>query len=255
MRISYHVVSAPSPLGLLFLASTEKGVCRLEFMDRRSLKRTLQTRAADHPGAEWTHSVSDLRPLAERLDDYFSGVREGLDWPLDPSGDALQQRVWSVLRAVPFGRTCTLAQLCEAAGQPQGSRAVAAAVQRNPVALAIPCHRVVGADGRPTAYVGGLPRKKWLLALEGRFHALPNMEDNRVIAEARVVLQRPAGPVRRKVARARTKTAKPAINPARPGTRAPAAARAAKPASAPKAARPARPRTPALAAKPARGKR
>lgn len=251
MRIAYHVVSAPSPLGLLFLAATPRGICRAEFMDRRSLKRTLQSHATDHPGAEWAHSVSELRPLAEQLDDWFCGVREQLDWPLDPSGTEIETQVWAALRAVPFGRTCTLTQLARAAGQPQGSRAVAAAVLKNPIALAIPCHRVVGADGRPTAYVGGLPRKKWLLALESRFHSLPHPDDNRVIAEARVVVRRPAGATRRKVARAKGTT--PIASRPRTVTAARVAAPAAKSARTSAAATKSRPA--ALVAKPARGKR
>jgi len=241
MRIAYHVVSAPAPLGLVFLAATPRGICHAEFMDRRSLKRTLQSHAAAHPGAEWAHSVSDLRPLAEQLDDWFCGVREKLDWPLDPSGDAVQTAVWAALRAVPFGQTCTLTQLARAAGQPQGSRAVAAAVLANPIVLAIPCHRVVGADGRPTAYVGGLPRKKWLLALESRFHQLPHPDDNRVIAEARVVVKRP-------VVAARKKAAKPKAAAARSTPAARVATAVPKPARAAKS-------RPALVAKPARGKR
>lgn len=247
MRIAYHVVSAPAPLGLLFMAATAKGVCHLEYMDRRSLKRTLQTHAAARPGSEWVHSVSDLRPLAEQLADFLSGVRERLDWPLDPAGDELQRQVWAALMAVPFGRTCTLAQLASAVGEAHGSRAVAAAVTGNPVAIAIPCHRVVGADGRPTAYAGGLPRKKWLLAHESRFHALPDIESNRVIAEARVVVKRPpAAPPRRKTTRANagvTRARKPAV-----------ASSGSKPAS-PKPASPSRGRTAALAAKSARTKR
>ncbi len=240
MRIVYHVVSAPAPLGLLFMAATPKGVCRLEFMDRRSLKRTLQTLAAGHPGAEWSHSVSDLRPLAEQLDDFFSGVRERLDWPLDPVGDELQLQVWSALRALSYGQTCTLTQLAKAVGQPQGSRAVAAAVQQNPVAIAIPCHRVVGADGRPTAYVGGLPRKKWLLSHESRFHALPHPEDNRVIAESRVVVKRPVvAAARKKAARTRATASPKGAASIKPGRPAPASSSS----------------TAALAAKPARKKR
>lgn len=244
MRIAYHVVSAPAPLGLMFLAATGRGICHAEFMDRRSLKRTLQSHAAAHPGVEWAHSVSDLRPLAEQLDDWFCGVREQLDWPLDPLGDEVQRAVWAALRDVKFGSTCTLTQLARAAGQPQGSRAVAAAVLANPIVLAIPCHRVVGADGRPTAYVGGLPRKKWLLALEHRFHQLPHPDDNRVIAEARVVVKRPT-------VAARDKAARPKPTAARAGT----VTRAAKPAAKSAAVRTAKPRAAALVAKPARGKR
>ena len=89
MRIAYHVMSAPAPLGLLFLASTDKGVRHVEFMDRRSLKRTIQSHASGAPEETWEPSVLGLRPYADQLDQYFTGTSKDLDWPLDFQGDPL----------------------------------------------------------------------------------------------------------------------------------------------------------------------
>ena len=108
MRMAYHVMSAPPPLGLLFLAAGEQGLRYVVFMDRRSLKRTLATHEAAEPGATWEPSLRELRPLADQLDDFWSGARKQIEWPVDPNGDELSRAVWFALRSVPYGRTCTV---------------------------------------------------------------------------------------------------------------------------------------------------
>ena len=183
MRIVYHVMSAPAPLGLLFMAASEKGLRHVEFMDRRSLKRVIAAHATAGPGDTWEPSVLGLRPYADQLEQYFTGTCKELDWPLDPSGDDLSVSVWRALRRVPYGRTCTVAELAREVGQPRNLRAVAQAVLTNPLAIVVPCHRVLGADGKPSNYVGGVPRKRFLLALESRFARLGGLDENRVIGE------------------------------------------------------------------------
>ena len=183
MRLAYHVMSAPVPLGLLFLAASPSGLRYLEFMDRRSLKRTIASHDASAPGSTWEPSLRNLRPLADQLDDYLSGARREFDWPLDPQGDGLSLAVWQALRQVPYGDTCTVASLARAVGQPRNVRAVAQAVLTNPLAILVPCHRVLGADGKPSNYVGGLARKKFLLGIEQRFHRMGGLDDNRVIGD------------------------------------------------------------------------
>ena len=200
MRLIYHVMSAPPPLGLLLLAASEKGLRYVEFMDRRSLKRTLAAHEAAEPGATWEPSLRELRPLADQLDEFWSGARQQVDWPVDPRGDELSRAVWSALRQVPYGRTCTVAELARRVGQPRNLRAVAQAVLTNPLAIVVPCHRVLGADGKPSNYVGGLPRKKFLLALEERFRRLGGLDDNRVIGELTRRVPRPS-PAERAVPR------------------------------------------------------
>ena len=183
MRIAYHVMSAPAPLGLLFLASSDKGIRHVEFMDRRSLKRTIASHHSGSPDETWEPSVLGLRPYADQLDGFFTGTVKELDWKLDLRGDELSVSVWRALCRVPYGRTCTVAELAREVGQPRNLRAIAQAVLTNPLAIVVPCHRVLGADGKPSNYVGGLPRKKFLLAVEARFGRMGDLDENRVIGQ------------------------------------------------------------------------
>jgi methylated-DNA-[protein]-cysteine S-methyltransferase len=113
-----------------------------------------------------------LAEVVRQLGDYFAGGRESFDLELHPRGTAFQQAVWARLREIPFGTTTTYgviaADLAARGSAPAGaSRAVGAAVGRNPLSLVVPCHRVVGSDGALTGYAGGLDRKVWLLTHEG----------------------------------------------------------------------------------------
>ncbi len=170
MRVAFHVMS--SPLGLLFLARTERGLRCVEFMDRRSLKRTIAAHELDLPGATWEPSLLELKPVAEQIEDYFCGTRLGFDLPLDLAGTDFQLQVWRALCAIPYGRTRSYGQIAKAIGQPRAARAVGLANNQNPVVIVVPCHRVVGSDGSLTGYGGGLPRKRRLLDLEARFAKL-----------------------------------------------------------------------------------
>jgi O-6-methylguanine DNA methyltransferase len=211
MRFVYHVMSAPQPLGLLLLAAGEQGLRHVDFMDKRSLKRAIAAREAAEPGAHWEPSLLELRPLADQIEEFLTGARNTIEWTLDPQGDELSRAVWRRLRAVPFGRTCTVADLARAIGQPRNLRAVAQAVLTNPLPIVIPCHRVLGADGKPSNYVGGLARKKYLLELEARFAKLGGLDDNRVIGELTRRVRRPISPARAVVKpSARKRTAVPA---------------------------------------------
>lgn len=107
-----------------------------------------------------------FRFVQDQLTEYFAGTREDFDLELDPVGTEFQQRVWTRLRAIPYGETLTYAELAEAIGKPTAVRAVASANARNPLSILIPCHRVVGSDGRLTGYAGGVENKRRLLDLE-----------------------------------------------------------------------------------------
>jgi methylated-DNA-[protein]-cysteine S-methyltransferase len=107
-----------------------------------------------------------LDRTARQLDEYLAGRRRDFDLPLAPAGTAFQLAVWEALRAIPHGETATYGEVARRIGRPQSARAVGAAVGRNPISLVIPCHRVIGADGRLTGYAGGLDRKQALLSLE-----------------------------------------------------------------------------------------
>ncbi len=107
-----------------------------------------------------------LVTTARQLDGYFAGRLRTFDLPLAPAGTPFQQRVWSALSDIPFGETRSYGQLAKTIGKPSAMRAVGAANGRNPIAIVVPCHRVIGADGSLTGFGGGIERKKFLLSLE-----------------------------------------------------------------------------------------
>jgi len=108
-----------------------------------------------------------LDEVRQQVDEYFAGRRRAFDLPLNPRGTDFQRQVWLALREIPFGQTSSYGKLAHKLGRPTGSRAVGAAVGRNPLGIIVPCHRVLGADGSLTGYAGGLERKVALLELEG----------------------------------------------------------------------------------------
>jgi methylated-DNA-[protein]-cysteine S-methyltransferase len=123
------------------------------------------------PAEHATVHVGDSALLARarvQLGEYLAGQRTAFSLPLAPRGSAFQQRVWRALAEIPFGATWTYAELARAIAQPAASRAVGAANARNPLAIIVPCHRVIGASGALTGYAGGLAAKRWLLAHERR---------------------------------------------------------------------------------------
>lgn len=108
-----------------------------------------------------------LSEAARQLEEYFAGARREFDLPLAPKGTPFQQSVWALLRQIPYGETRSYGQLAAALGNPKASRAVGGANHNNPIAIVVPCHRVIGADGSLTGYAGGLDIKAYLLRLEG----------------------------------------------------------------------------------------
>lgn len=114
----------------------------------------------------WRQSDAPFGAIREQLDEYFAGARRRFDLPLKLNGTPFQQRVWRELEQIPFGSTITYAQLAQRVGKPTATRAVGHANGRNPVSIIVPCHRVIGADGKLTGYGGGMDKKKWLLAWE-----------------------------------------------------------------------------------------
>lgn len=167
MRLAYHVMS--SPLGLLFLARTERGLRFVDFLERRSLKRAFAFHAKATSEAKWEPSLLELKPVVDQLDGYFCGNLMSFDLLLDPIGTEFQLKVWRALSRIPYGQTRAYGQIARAVGQPGAARAVGLANNRNPLPIIVPCHRVIGANGSLTGYGGGLPRKRRLLELEARF--------------------------------------------------------------------------------------
>jgi methylated-DNA-[protein]-cysteine S-methyltransferase len=144
-----------SAIGPLTLHSNGAALTGLEF-DAPRYKLAASPRGEDRVLAE----------TRRQLDQYFAGARSAFDLPLAPRGTPFQLRVWNALRAIPYAATRTYAQQAQAIGAPKAVRAVGAANGRNPIAIVVPCHRVIGADGALTGFGGGLERKRFLLDLE-----------------------------------------------------------------------------------------
>ncbi len=166
MRIVYD--SFVTPLGPEALASDGRALLALEFgRPEEHLLPRLRERLA---GASLREGADPLG-LSSRVHAYFAGALDALaECPVDGGGTPFQRRVWAALRGIPAGRTESYAALAVRVGAPGASRAVGRANGRNPIAIAVPCHRVVASDGSLSGYAGGVARKRWLLEHEG---ALP----------------------------------------------------------------------------------
>ncbi|MGE5553344.1 MAG: methylated-DNA--[protein]-cysteine S-methyltransferase [Betaproteobacteria bacterium] len=142
-----------SPIGPLVVQVTESGLVRVEFVDERPVP-------------------SGVHPLLERclsqLDEYFRGLRQEFSVPVAQPGTEFQQKVWAALAALPYGQTTTYQALAAGLGDARAARAVGAAAAGNRLAIIVPCHRVIGKDGRPRRYAWGTWRKEWLLRHEQR---------------------------------------------------------------------------------------
>jgi AraC family transcriptional regulator of adaptative response/methylated-DNA-[protein]-cysteine methyltransferase len=156
-----------SPLGALLAMASERGVCLLEFADRASLAAQARSLVRWRGAVVVPGTNAHLDQLASELEQYFAGRRREFQVALDLAGPPFHLRVWEALRRIPHGRTLSYADLAGRLGRPGAQRAVASANRANRVAVVVPCHRVVGADGRLTGYGGGLWRKRRLLELEG----------------------------------------------------------------------------------------
>jgi methylated-DNA-[protein]-cysteine S-methyltransferase len=142
-----------SPIGELLLVGDGRSLHRLHMLDAPA--RTRLPRDDDAFAA-----------VREQLAEYFAGERQTFDVPLAMEGTEFQRAVWSALREIPYGETTSYGELARRLGRPEASRAVGAANGSNPIAVIVPCHRVIGADGSLTGFGGGLERKRTLLDLE-----------------------------------------------------------------------------------------
>jgi len=145
-----------SPVGPLTLLADDEALIGLHF----------DSDPAGQPQPDWVRDDNRFRQAVAQLDEYFAGRRRTFDLPLAPRGTQFRKLVWRALRAIPYGQTATYGEIARAIGQPQASRAIGGANHHNPLAIVIPCHRVIGADGSMTGYGGGLERKRMLLDLE-----------------------------------------------------------------------------------------
>ena len=180
-----HCTTVTSLVGPLFLAASGQGLVALEFDERLPGQQTIRPNPRDlrsERGSESERSTSDrarnkairfeeseraVRPYARELEEYFAGQRREFSFPLDLRGTEFQLACWRALLQIPYGETRTYADIARAVGKPTGFRAVGMANNRNPLAIVVPCHRVIASDGTLCGYGGGLDVKRKLLELEG----------------------------------------------------------------------------------------
>jgi len=155
--VSY--IRMDSPIGPLMLVADNTGLRRIGFVNERNPVRS---------DAQWRESVERLGETIRQLRAYFAGELQAFDLPLAPQGTPFQLAVWKRLCEIPYGETISYGELARRIGNPNASRAVGLANGSNPIPIVIPCHRVIGSNGKLTGYGGGLPIKEKLLGLERR---------------------------------------------------------------------------------------
>ncbi|MDO1528580.1 methylated-DNA--[protein]-cysteine S-methyltransferase [Fulvimonas sp. R45] len=149
----------PTPIGRLRLVADGQGLREVWFETGRHQRK---------PASHWIRDAAKLAFARIQLGEYFAGTRQVFDLPLHPLGTPFQLAVWRALARIPYGSTISYAEMARRIGQPQAVRAVGAANGRNPLPIVLPCHRVIGSDGSLTGFGGGLPTKRFLLAMEDR---------------------------------------------------------------------------------------
>lgn len=150
------------PVGRLTFGASERGLAVLAFGNMKDFGRS-----SHFAGTEWMEAEAKTRPYFRQVERYLRGETRDLEMPLDLRGTEFQRRCWEALVRIPYGQTRSYAQMAEAVGCPRGFRAVGLANNRNPVAIVVPCHRVIETNGKLGGYGGGLAAKEWLLELEG----------------------------------------------------------------------------------------
>jgi methylated-DNA-[protein]-cysteine S-methyltransferase len=157
--MTYYFKEMKSPVGVLKLVASNKGLVAILWENDKPNRVPFKSlmEKSDHP---------ILKETETQLNAYFAGKLEKFSLPLDASGTEFQKQVWNALLTIPFGQTRSYKQIAEKIGNPKAIRAVGAANGRNPISIVVPCHRVIGADGKLTGFAGGLATKKFLLDVE-----------------------------------------------------------------------------------------
>jgi methylated-DNA-[protein]-cysteine S-methyltransferase len=160
-----------SPLGLLLLAATTRGLVCVSYLDARDEASVLD-RLAARISPRVLAAPRRLDPARRELEEFFAGRRTGFDMPIDwHLASGFTRRVLQATARIPFGQVSSYARIAAAAGSPRGARAAGNALGANPLPIVVPCHRVLHAGGGLGGYTGGLERKRWLLRVEGREHS------------------------------------------------------------------------------------
>lgn len=152
-----------TPLGPMFACATDRGLCMLEFVDRRMLETEFKDLQRLLKAKIIIGSNNHLKQAKKEIKEYFAGKRKNFEVTLDHPGTDFQNQVWNGLLDIPYGETRTYQQQAQNIGNPKAIRAVGTANGCNRISIIVPCHRVIGKDGKLTGYGGGLPRKQWLL--------------------------------------------------------------------------------------------
>jgi len=160
LDVAYEL--ADTPIGDVLVAATPRGLCRISYRGEAEVERL-----AKDFGARVLRSPKPLEPVRRQLDEYFEGRRRDFELELDLVAPEFHREVLAELARVPFGETTTYGTLATRVRRPNAARAVGTVMNRNPIPIVLPCHRVIGANGSLVGYGGGLDRKRALLALEG----------------------------------------------------------------------------------------
>jgi AraC family transcriptional regulator of adaptative response/methylated-DNA-[protein]-cysteine methyltransferase len=165
MQINFKKID--SPVGVLNVAATEDGICWLDFADKPTAEKRLESFAKKLNASITQNNNLHINELETQLKEYFDGKRKEFTVKLSIEGTPFQKEVWAALQEIPYGVTRSYKEQSVAVGMPKAVRAVANANGMNPVSIVVPCHRVIGSNGQLTGYGGGLWRKKFLLEIEG----------------------------------------------------------------------------------------
>lgn len=150
-EVPVYLDYVPTDIGYLAISATERALVSVYFKDQR-----------DHPVC--SNAITEL--AKHQLCDYLSGLRTQFELPLSDCGTHFQRQVWQQLSRIPYGQTCSYGDIAERINNPKAVRAVGSANGKNPFSIIVPCHRVIGANGRLSGYAGGVSRKTWLLQHE-----------------------------------------------------------------------------------------
>ncbi len=163
-----NIAKISTPLGPMYAGASERGLCFLEFADRKMIDHQIE-QLQQRMKARFVQTTTPVLNTTEsQLEEYFSGKRQDFDIPLDVSGTPFQVQAWQGLQKIPYGETRSYQQQAERLGKPKAVRAVASANAKNHIAIIIPCHRVIAKNGGLAGFGGGVWRKKYLLDLESR---------------------------------------------------------------------------------------
>ena len=166
-----HFTTMESAIGPLFLAASARGLVALEFDARlpgqQSIRPNPRHVREEKMGVAFEYAPRRMRPYVSQIEEYFAGQRREFTFPLDLRGTDFQLSCWRALLEIPYGKTRSYADIARAVGKPSAFRAVGMANNRNPIAIVVPCHRVIASDGKLCGYGGGLDVKRKLLELEG----------------------------------------------------------------------------------------